>query len=61
MSDEVHICGEVGTAFREDDVPVYTEPCVFLIGHDEPHSWAIREAQEEALGIAPGTYRPDPR
>lgn len=57
MSDEVYVCAEVGTAFR-DDRPVYTEPCVFLVGHAEPHSWAMREAQEEALGIPPGTHRP---
>lgn len=57
MSVEASICGEVGTSFPQSE-PVDTEPCVFLFGHDEPHSWAIREMQEEARGIAPGTHRP---
>lgn len=59
MSDETGVCGEVGTSFPKGD-PVDTEPCVFLAGHDEPHSWAMREEQEERRGITPGTYRPGP-
>lgn len=62
MSDQASICGEVGVSFPSDSLDaeaVYTEPCVFLFGHDEQHSWAIRELQEESRGIVPGTYRPE--